>query len=197
LKITEDPLSIYLHHGGRNVVYFDLKPDKDGYLEYIEVEIEAELLSMTFDLTRTAVNDLLDNLQGRVWLPLSIMRIDLYVKGEPYPLAHQLILPYPVGLNEDFLKGVQKISDLFNKFSELRNRVAHFFLKNDDRPLLFSHGPTYYEYSLAGAVLLYHSNLAYKELANYFTQKLSGKLARGMILPLKKNKDQFILRPKQ
>lgn len=232
---------------------------------------------MTFDLARTAVNDLLDNLQGRVWLPLSIMRIDLYVKGEPYPLAHQLILPYPVGLkieplggihqypafsfyeavlreaiistspyyrllcayrlyeglsklrewmkklsekfgindklpkdpivdrdlikgiglNEDFLKGVQKISDLFNKFSELRNRVAHFFLKNDDRPLLFSHGPTYYEYSLAGAVLLYYSNLAYKELANYFTQKLSGKLARGMILPLKKNKDQFILRPKQ
>ena len=277
LKISEDPLTFYLHHGSKNVIYYDLKSDQDGYLEYIEVEIEAELPSMTFDLTRTAVNDLLDNLQRIEWLPLSIMRIDLYVKGELYPLAHQLILPYPVGLqigplggihqypafsfyeavlreaiistspyyrllcayrlyeglnklrewmkklndkfgikdrlpkdpivdrdlikgigfNDDFLEGVQKIGDLYNKFSDLRNRVAHFLLKNDDRPLLFSDGPTYYEYSLAGAVLLYHSNLAYKELVSYFTQKFSEKLARGMILPLNKNKDQFILRPKQ
>lgn len=35
------------------------------------------------------------------------------------------------------------------------------------------------------------------ELANYFTQKLIGKLDQRLILSLKKNKDQFILRPKQ
>lgn len=62
-------------------------------------------------------------------------------------------------------------------------------------PLHFSHGPTYYDYSLAGAVLLHHSDLAFKELAKYFNKKLSGKMARGMILPMKEYKDKFILRP--
>ena len=98
LKVNEDPLSIFLHHGGKNAVYYDLKPNKNGDLKYIEVEIEAELPSMAFAPTRTAVNGLLDSLQRRMWIPLSLMRIDLYVKGESEPLAHQLILPYPTGI---------------------------------------------------------------------------------------------------
>ena len=276
LKVNEDPLSIYLHHGGRNAVYFDLKPDDNGDLDYIEIEIETELPSMTFAPARTAVNGLLDSLQRRMWLPLSLMRIDLYLKNESDPLAHQLMLPYPAGLrigplggihqypafsfyesvlreaiistspyyrllcayrlyeginklrawmkqlvdkfsikdklpkdpivnkdlmrdigfDEMFLANVNRIGDLWNKFTEIRNRVAHFFLKDDDRPLHFSHGPTYSEYSVVGAVLLYHSNVAFSELAQFFSQNLGDKLLRGSILPLKENKDQFIIRPK-
>jgi hypothetical protein len=203
------------------------------------------------------------------------MRIDLYIKGELEPLAHQLILPYPSGLqigplggihqypafsfyeavlreailstspyyrllcayrlyeglnklrawmkniseefnikdklpkdplvnknlmkglgfDDSFLEGVKKISDLWKKFTGIRNRVAHFFLKDDNRPLHFSHGHTYYEYSLAGTVLLYHSNLAFTNLAQFFNEKLSGKLARGMVLPLKEHREKFIIRP--
>jgi len=275
LKVNEDPLSIYLHHGGRNAIYYDLKPDENGALEYIEVEIEAELPSLTFSSTRTAVNELLDSLQRRMWIPLSLMRIDLYLKGESEPLAHQLILPYPgeleigplggihqypafsyyeavlregilstspyyrllcayrlyeginklrawmksicdelkisdklpkdpmvnkellkgFGLDTKFIDSVRKIGDLWRNYSELRNRVAHFFLKDDNVPLHFSHGPTYYQYSLAGAVLLYHSNIAFSELSQFFNQKLNNKLLRGSILPLKENKDKFIIRP--
>ena len=277
LKVNEDPLSIYLHHGGNNAVYYDLKPDENGDLNYIEVEIETELPSITFAPTRTAVNELLDSLQRRMWIPLSLMRIDLYLKGESEPLAHQLILPYPGGIqigplggihqypafssyeavlreavlstslyyrllcayrlyeginklrewmrklsdefkiknklpkdplvNKELLKGlgfdqafidnVQRIGDLWKNYSGLRNRVAHFFLKDKNEPLHFSHGPTYYQYSLAGAVLLYHSNLAFAELAKYYNQELSGKLARGMILPMKEYRDQFILKPQK
>jgi hypothetical protein len=274
LKVNEDPLSIYLHHGGRNAIYYDLKPDENGSLEYIEVEIEAELPSSTFSPARTAANELLDSLQREIWIPLSLMRIDLYIKGEPDPLAHQLILPYPGGLkigplggihqypafsfyeavlregilstspyyrllcayrlyeginklrawmksicdklkitdklpkdpkvNKELLKGfgldkkfigsVKNIGDLWKHYSELRNRVAHFFLKDDSPPLHFSHGPTYYQYSLAGAILLYHSNIAFNELSQFFNQKLNSALLRGSILPLKENRDQFIIR---
>lgn len=275
-KVNEDPLSIYLHHGGRNAIYYDLKPDENGDLEYIEVEIEAELPSMTCPPARSAVNGLLDSLQRRAWFPLSLMRIDLYVKDEPTPLAHQLILPYPagiqigplggihqypafsfyesvlreailstspyyrllcayrlyeglnklrawmkkltdrfgikdklpkdpivnkdlmreIGFDETFLENVNRIGDLWKNFTKLRKRVAHFFLKDDDTPLHFSHGPTYSQYSVAGAVLLYHSNITFSELAQFFNQKLGEKLSRGMILPLKENKEQFIIKPK-
>ncbi|MEA3223758.1 MAG: hypothetical protein U9P49_11425, partial [Thermodesulfobacteriota bacterium] len=108
LNVNEDPLSIYLHHGSRNAIFYDLKPDENGLLEYIEVEIEAKLLSITFASARTAVNELLDSLQRRVWLPLSLMRIDLYIKGELEPLAHQLILPYPSGLQIGPLGGIHQ-----------------------------------------------------------------------------------------
>lgn len=273
VKINEHPLSIYLHHGGRNAIYFDLVADEEGFLQFIEVEIEAKLPSAAFGPTRTAVNELLDSLQRRVWLPLTIVRIDLLLKRESVPFAHQLILPYPhsitigplggihqypafsfyeavlreaiistspyyrllcayrlyeglnklrawmknvaddlgvtdklpkdpvvdpelirgLGLNESFAN-VRTIGELWSKFTELRNRVAHFFLKDNDRPLHFSHGYTYYEYSLAAALLLHYANIAFAELSLFFNTKLSAPLMRGTILPLKENRETFIIR---
>ena len=110
------------------------------------------------------------------------------------PLVNKELLR-GLGFDELFLANINKIGDLWERFSEPRNRVAHFFLNNDDVPLHFSYGPTYCEYSLAGAVLLHHSDLAFKELAKFFNENLSGKVAKGMILPMKENKDQFILSP--
>lgn len=274
VRINVPPLSIYLHHGGRNAVYFDFIANDEGFLKYIEVEVEAELPSMAFDPTRTAVNGLLDSLQRNIWLPLTIARVDLLIKGESEPFAHQIILPfsqalsvgplggihqYPAfsyyeavlreaiistspfyrllcayrlyeGLNKlrawmkqvadelgveeklpkdravdqeviqglgltDAFKNVRTIGDLWKQFGDLRNRVAHFFLKDDDRPLHFSHGRTYYEYSLAGALLLHHANLGFTDLSLFFNRKLSGKLVKGSILPMQEYRDQFVIRP--
>lgn len=272
VKLNEAPLSIYLHHGGRNAIYFDFVSDEEGFLKFIEVEVEAELPSMAFNPARTAVNELLDSLQRRVWLPLTIARIDLLLKGESEPFAHQIILPfqnalsigplggihqYPAfsyyeavlreaivstspyyrllcayrlyeGLNklkawmkkiaddlgvkdklpkdravdqliiqglglEEAFKDVRTISDLWKEFTDLRNRVAHFFLKDDDSPLHFSHGRTYYEYSLAGALLLHHANLAFTDLSLFFGAQLSGKLAKGTVLPMQGYRDKFVI----
>jgi hypothetical protein len=275
VKIKENPLSMYLHHGGRNAVFYDLNADDEGFLKFVEVEIEAQLPSMAFAPARTAINELLDSMQRRAWLPLTIVRIDLLIKGEEEPFAHQLILPYPtsfvigpiggihqhpvfssyeavlreailssspyyrllcayrlyeglnklrawmrgvskelgitdklpkeplvdrdvilgVGLNESFINGVRTINDLWKKFTDLRNTIAHFFLNDNDAPLHFSDGYTYYEYSLAGAVLLYHANIAFSELTRFFNEKLSSQLARGRILPMQEYKDIFVIRP--
>lgn len=274
IRMNKGPISIYLHHGGRNVAFYDLVSDDEGYLQYIEVQIQDRLPSTTFPLARTALNQLLDNLQGVKWLPLLIMRIDLYVKGDNDPLAHQLIYPfmseltigplggmhqYPAfsmyeavlreaiistspyyrflcsyrlyeglnklrkwlkdlcqhfGINEklpkdppvnidlirsynfrdSFIVGLTTIGDLWSKFKEDRNRVAHFFLKDDDNPLNFSNGYTYNDYSMISAILLYHSNIAFTDLLGFFNKNLMFKMSKGSILPLAEEKDKFILK---
>lgn len=274
VKVKESLLSIYLHYGGKNAVYYDLCPGVDNFLEHIQVDIQTDLPSKAFAPARTAVNELLDSITRHYQLPLVIMRIDLFVKEVNEPIAHQLLLPYPatleighlggihvypafasynavlreaiissspyyrflcayrlyeglnklrrwlrevskklevkeklpkdplvdkdyllaIGFDEDFLSGMKTIGDLWKKFTESRNRIAHYFLSNDARPLHFSHGKTYMEYSIASGVLLYHSNLALTDLVMYFNKNLSSKLARGSILPIKEQKDDFCIR---
>lgn len=274
LKIKEDPLSIYLHYGGKNAIYYDLCPGENGYLKNIQVDIETNLPSKTFGPARTAINELIDAIARTYQLPLVLMRIDIFIKGEKSPLAHQLLLPYPSileigplggihlypafatynavlreaitstspyyrflcayrlyeGLNKlrhwmrktakalnvveklpkdpqvdkEFLKDIgfdvnsistlNKIGDLWKKYTEPRNRIAHFFLKKDDRPLNFSHGQTYNEYSIASGILLYHSNLAFVDLVMFFNKYLNSKLAMGSILPMKEQKENFCIK---
>lgn len=101
-----------------------------------------------------------------------------------------------LGLQESF-KDVKRIGDLKNKFTEMRNRVAHFFLQGDDRPLHLSNGDTYYQYSLAGAILLHHANMAFRSLSIYFNDKLRSKMMRGTILPLPEYRDMFVIKPEE
>lgn len=274
ITINENPLSIYLHHGGENAIYYDLCSGEDGYLQYIEVEIEAELPSSVFIPARTAINELIDSIQRGRSMPLVIVRIDILQKGEDEAFAHQLILPYPTSLNigplggmhqypafssyeavlreaiissspyyrllcayrlyeglnklkawlrtvskeigvdeklpkdpkidKNLLSGigfdmenfssVSNMNDLWKQFTGLRNQVAHYFTNEKDYPLHFSHGYTYYEYSLAAAVLLHYSNITFSNLALYFNKNISGKLSVGSILPMKEYRDKFVIR---
>ena len=275
ISIKENPLPIYLHHGGKNAIYFDLyATGKDGHLSYVEVEIEAELPSKVFMPARTAINELMDSIQRQISFPLTIVRIDLLLKGEIDALAHQIILPYTssmeigpiggihqypifssyesvlreamissspyyrllcayrlyeglnklkswlknkseefgieekipkdpivdkdllvgVGLNIKYFDSVVNANDLWRKFTDLRNQVAHYFTKGKDYPLHLSHGHTYSEYSLASAILLHYSNITFKNLVIFFNKNLSGKLAAGSILPMREYRDKFIIR---
>lgn len=106
VKIKENPLSIYLHYGGKNAVYFDLCPSEDNFLEHIQVDIETNLPSKTFSAARTAINELIDSITRHYQLPLVVMRIDLFVKGQSEPIAHQLLLPYPASLKMGPLGGI-------------------------------------------------------------------------------------------
>ncbi len=274
LKVNEDPLSIFLHYGGKNAIYYDLYPCDDGYLKYIQVDIQTDIPEKSFGPARTKINELIDAFARHYHLPLVIMRMDLFLKEENSPIAHQLLLPYPatlemgplggihlyplfasynavlreaiistspyyrslcayrlyeglnklrnwlkelakslgvknklpkdhqvdkdllkdIGFDDDFISAVNKIGDLWNKFTEARNRITHFFLENDDRPLHFSHGQTYNYYSVASSILLYHADIAFMDLGMYFNEHLSGKLARGSIYPLKEQKDIFCIK---
>jgi len=94
IPIRENPLTMYLHYGGSNAVYYDLWPNDDGFLSHVDVEIETDLPSNTFSPARTALNDLMDAIVNVVWIPVVISRLDLYLKGEDEPLLHQLLLTF-------------------------------------------------------------------------------------------------------
>lgn len=80
---TRGYLSIYLHHGRRNAVYFDLVGrGPHGELEYIEVIVYSRFPSNCFWAARTAVSELLDAMMRTMWLPLTIRRLDLFLDGD-------------------------------------------------------------------------------------------------------------------
>ena len=73
VAVNDHKLSIYLHHGGRNAVYFDLVGTaSEGWLDYIEVVVQTKYPSNCFWSARTAVSQLLDSMMRTMWLPLTI-----------------------------------------------------------------------------------------------------------------------------
>lgn len=62
-------------------------------------------------------------------------------------------------------------------------------------PISLSDGPTYQNYSLAGAILLHYSHAAFQDLSQCIPLELSNKLQRGSILPMAERKMDFALRP--
>lgn len=278
VAVNDHRLTIYLHHGGKNAVYFDLVGSgAEGRLDYIEVMVQTKYPSNCFWSARTAVSQLLDSMMRTMWLPLTIRRLDLYLEGDERPLCQQLILPftdgvrwgplggihqYPFlapyealvreaittgspyyrllcayrlyeavqplrrtlrdlgqrsgvavslpkpqpldldwlrrfGIQDDFLAGVKNVEDFWQKTGKLRNAAAHFLLKDAKSPVSFSDGPTYYTYSLAGALLLHYSHAAFLELSRSIPNELSDKLQRGSILPMPERRRDFLLWPDQ
>ncbi|MDP1655372.1 hypothetical protein [Rhodoferax sp.] len=116
IALNEPSLTMYLHRGGDAAVFFDFCSDGDEHLSYIRVEVEADAPLAAFQAARTAVNQLLDTLMRRVWLPLVIARLDLFDSAED-PLASQLLLPFPSGLRIGPLGGIHQ----YPAFSELES----------------------------------------------------------------------------
>jgi len=94
LFLAENPLTIYLHRGGRNAVYFDLVGDSaDGKLEYIAVQVKTALPSNAFLLAREPLNRLLDVFVHAFKMPLVYQRLDLMSPRASGILAHEAVLP--------------------------------------------------------------------------------------------------------
>lgn len=117
LSVNAPPLSMYLHQGGRNAVFFDLEARADGTLSYINVEIDADTPSTAFAGARTAVNQLLDVLMRRLWMPLVLVRLDLCVDAEIQPIAHELHVPFVGKLSIGPIGGIHQ----YPLFSELES----------------------------------------------------------------------------
>jgi hypothetical protein len=117
LSVNDPPLSMYLHHGGRTAVFFDLEAKEDGTLAAIGVDVQADDPSVAFSGARTAVNELLDVLMRRIWLPLLLVRLDLIVGGEDKPFAHELHVPFVGELSIGPIGGIHQ----YPLFSELES----------------------------------------------------------------------------
>jgi len=116
VALNENPLTIYLHHGGDAAVFFDLQGDNDQALSNIRVEVEADAPLAAFQSARTAINQLLDTLMRRVWLPIVVARLELF-DADDNPLAYQLLLPFPAWLRIGPLGGIHQ----YPAFSELES----------------------------------------------------------------------------
>lgn len=94
IQLNENPLSIYLHHGGDDAVYFDFVADDSGRLKHIEVEVDTSSPGKALLLARKAVNQLLDALSRPNRLPITIQRLEVLSPRDGQPLAYQLLLPH-------------------------------------------------------------------------------------------------------
>jgi len=108
LYLNEDPLSIYLHSGGRQAIYYDLVGDEHHKLQYIEVRVESKLPSNALMLARRPLNALLDVLTRNHNMPLTIQRVDLISPADGKPLIYQMLLPNNQGIQLGPLGGIHQ-----------------------------------------------------------------------------------------
>lgn len=276
LQINGDPLTIYLQKGKiHGAAFYDFSPKNDKNLAHIDVEIESSNPLNVLAEARTAINQMLDALMKSAWLPLVIIRIDLFLKNDvTEAICHQLIFPFnkgillgplggihqhphfstyesilreaitsnspyyrflcayklyegvgelrrwikslchkysikspipkdplvdinwlkKIGFKDDFLENVKTVNDLSGKLRALRTSVAHFLNDSIGQPLLFSSGHNFFEFSLSGSVLLHYAHIAVSELAIFFGRELETKINIGMILPMKEQRDNFVIK---
>jgi hypothetical protein len=139
----------------------------------------------------------------RLYEGLQPLRMTLRQLGErlgvsvPLPKPPQLDLEWlkQFGIRNEFLTGLKNVEDFWKKTSEMRNAAAHFLLDDTKVPISLSDGATYQMYSLAGALLLHYSHVAFVELSQSIPLELTNKLQRGSILPMPERKNDFVLRP--
>jgi hypothetical protein len=118
IRLSENPITLNLHYGGTKAFFFDLVADGSGSLRHIEVEIEADHPNATFPPARTLINQLLDTLMRDIWMPLSIVRLDVSRHGTDRPLLQQAIYPFNRILNFSPLGGFHT-SYLFSPYEAL------------------------------------------------------------------------------
>ena len=123
IHLNEHPLTIYLHHGGSSAVFFDLCADGGEALANVRVEVEADAPLSAFQAARTELNELLDTLMRRVWLPLVIARLEL-TDASGAPLAYQLLLPFPSCLRMGPLGGIHQYPALSELESLAREGIC-------------------------------------------------------------------------
>lgn len=126
LAVNEHKLSIYLHHGGNNAVFYDLvSGDPNGRVDHIEVAVWSRYPSNCFWSARTAVSQLLDTIIRRTLQPLTIRRMDLHLEGDDHPLCHQLVLPFDEGVRWGPLGGFHQYAFLSPYEALIREAITN------------------------------------------------------------------------
>jgi hypothetical protein len=109
LFLNENPLTIYLHRGGRNATYYDFVATPDGKLSYLQVRVETDLPSSAFFFAKRVLNEVLDVFtRSGVVAPLVIQRLELVSPNDDVVVAYELVLPYSSGLRLGPLGGVMQ-----------------------------------------------------------------------------------------
>src|SRR5258705_2620617 len=96
--VNGSPLTINMEFPHYLPVFYDLVSASDGKLSHINVDVEANHPARALAPARTAVNQLLDTIMRVGWVPVVIIRLDVWLDGDDEPLIHQLQLPFTRGM---------------------------------------------------------------------------------------------------
>lgn len=105
LLLNENPLTIYIHRGGRSAVYFDLIGGNDNRLSHVELRVRTDLPDRAIILSWEPFSVLLDSIVRSYPLPLVISRLELLSPETGEVIAHNLLLPNAEGLSMGPLGG--------------------------------------------------------------------------------------------
>jgi hypothetical protein len=107
-QLSENPLWIYLHSGGRNAVYYGLFGDGSGRLDYIAVRVESRLPGNALLLARRPINALLDVFTRDSNMPLLVQRLELISPVDGGVLITELLIPARQGVAVGPLGGIMQ-----------------------------------------------------------------------------------------
>jgi hypothetical protein len=93
LRLNENPLTIYIHRGGSDAVYFDLVGGVDNQLSHIELRVQTDLPDNALKLAWEPFNTLLDTIVRSYPMPLVISRLELLSPRTGEVIAYNLIFP--------------------------------------------------------------------------------------------------------
>jgi hypothetical protein len=94
LLVNGAPLTIHLEFPGYMPNFYELHTAASNSLSHVDVLIDTNDPTATLGYARSTVNQLLDVLLRHVWIPLVIVRLDVFIREEETPLLHQLVLPF-------------------------------------------------------------------------------------------------------
>jgi len=278
--LNENPLSIYLHRGGRDATYFDFVANGERRLDYIEVRVDTDLPGNAFLYARQPLNEMLDVLvRNPPHPPLVIQRLELVSPNDGAILAYEVtlhfmqgvafgplggVLQWPIfapyhaifreaivnpspfyrllcawrvyegiqvvrrwlreqcerfninerlprspevdvahlermGFEREWCARIRRVDDLFREMGDLRNGIAHFLFEGEagHAHVYLSNGPQIQIYSISSAILLGYVGREIDVLRQFYSQRIEGRIMRGMLLPMVGNREQFVVRDPQ
>jgi hypothetical protein len=108
--LNQNPISIYLHAGGRSAVYYDLIGDAQNRLQFIEVQVESALPDNALLLAHKPINALLDVFVRLKSMPLLAQRLELLSPADQSVLAYEMVLPCRQGISFGPMGGLMQRS---------------------------------------------------------------------------------------
>jgi len=101
-----------------------------------------------------------------------------------------------LGYAADIVNGIHRARDLFERFREHRNAIAHFLIEGEQGQahVYLADGFMIRTYSMGAVALLKYAQRTLRNLRQFYTAHLAPILMRGMVLPLPEQRDRYVVR---
>jgi hypothetical protein len=129
----------------------------------------------------------------RRWIKEECQRRGVSTKMPSVPKVDQAFVK-GLGVPAELLRNVTNAHDLYGKFTDMRNAIAHFLFKEGDQSghVYLADGRNLEIYSAAAASLLHYGHLMLEELRLFYAKHLP--MLGSQILPMPSYREKFIVR---